>query len=359
MKTYILFFVLLSLPFCVLAQEPVEADQLLSDLITQKGNVGVSAGYAIDGEIKWSNASGYSCKEQEKAFTENTLTRIASISKSMTAVAIMQLVEQGLIDLEQPIQNYLPDFPKKEQGEITTRHLLSHTSGVGQYLNDKEIENKINYSSLKDAMQVFQDRPLLFEPGSKYFYTTYGYVILGKMIEEVSGQPFEEYMQNHIWDKAGMSNTGIEQAGQVYQDKSCLYHKKKKKAKLATQNDLSNRVPGGGFYSTSSDVLKFGIALLEGQFINKETLELMLESADVTYDGNSYGLGWTFYAPKPDDNKVFGHGGGQTGCTSQLFIVPQSKTVIVVLSNTSRTYPDVVGFASDLVRISEAGKSKE
>lgn len=333
-----------------------EADILLEELVRDKGNVGAAAGYAVGGEWKWKGASGFACRESATAFTDTTLTRIASISKNMTAVAIMQLYESGKIDLDAPIQTYYPGFPEKPEGTITTRHLLAHTSGIPQYLDESEIENSVEYPTLEDAVEVFRDRPLKFSPGSDYFYTSYGYVVLGRIIEEVSGQSFGEYMKEHIWDKAGMTHTGIEEFGNTYAGKSCLYNKKRKKARLGESNNLSNRVPGGGFYSTLLDVLRFGQAVIDGRLISQETLELMLESQPVDYNGNKYGMGWFFYGPAGSENLVIGHSGGQTGCTSQLFLIPKSETVVAVLSNTSRTYQDVATLASNLVRISEAEK---
>ena len=335
----------------------MEAEILLEEMVSKKGNIGVSSGYMVSGEIKWKNSAGHLCKDGKNPFSDNTLTRIASISKSMTAVAVMQLVEKGLIELEKPIQTYLPEFPIKDKGEITVRQLLAHTSGMSQYENDKEIENTVHFATLEEAMQVFKDRPLMFEPGSQYFYTTYGYVVLGRIIELVSGLSYEAYMQKNIWDLAGMGNTGIERIDKLYENKSCLYHKKKRKTKAAGQNDLSNRIPGGGLYSTLQDILKFGQAVVDERLISGSTLSLMMQSQPVEYKGNKYGLGWRFYGPAGYENAVIGHDGGQTGCTSQLFIIPKSKTIVVVLSNTSGTYRDIATFASELVRISESERN--
>ncbi len=358
MIKHIFFSIILVLNVCIKlsAQLVPEADELLEELVTKKGNIGVAAAYSVGGEIRWINTSGYACKEEMVPFTESTQTRIASIIKSMTAVAIMQLVEKGLIDLDKPVQVYLPDFPKKEKGEITTRQLLSHTSGVSQYQDKSEVQNKLFYPSLKDAITVFQHRPLLFEPGSQFFYTSYGYVILGRIIESVSGMSYRQFMSKNIFDKAGMTKTEIEKLGVEYPYKSCLYHKGKNKAKKAKANDLSNRIPGGGYQSTLTDIIKFGEALLEGKYFSDETFRMMLESQPVEFKGNKYGLGWYFYGPAPNENVVIGHEGGQIGCTGQLMIIPKTKTVVVVLSNTSGTYRDIATFAGSLVRISETNR---
>lgn len=335
------------------SQDLKKADELLSAMVSDKGIVGITAGYSIKGELKWSNSAGYSCIDTSTPFTINTLTRIASIAKPMTAVAVMQLVEQNLIELDKPIKTYLTNLAVKDKDDITIRQLLAHTSGISQYFDTKEIENSIYYSTLEEAMNVFIERPLLFKPGSSYFYTSYGYVILGRIIEEVSKMPYEEYMKINILDKANMNNTGIEKISETYIGKSCLYHKKKKKPKRAKQNDLSNRIPAGGYYSTLQDMLNFGNALLENKLINKSSFELMLQHQFEQKEGNQYGLGWFFYAPKPDDNLVIGHSGEQTGCASQIMIIPNSKTIVVVLSNTSGTWKDVVTLSSELIQLSE------
>ncbi|MEM9936709.1 MAG: serine hydrolase domain-containing protein, partial [Bacteroidota bacterium] len=234
-----------------------------------------------------------------------------------------------------------------------------HTSGIPQYQSGKEAQNKTHYSSLEEAMTVFQDRSLLFEPGSGFFYTTYGYVVLGRILEVASGLSYEELMQSRIWDRAGMENTGIENIGTSYENKSCLYHKDKKKAKESKQNDLSNRIPGGGFYSTLEDVMKFGNALLEGKFISDSMFQQMTTNQYAKKEGNPYGLGWYLYAPAPNENLVIGHSGEQTGVSAQLMIIPKSNTVVVVLANTSGAWKDVVTLSSQLIQISEVGRKQE
>ncbi|MEM8900994.1 MAG: serine hydrolase domain-containing protein [Bacteroidota bacterium] len=354
----LLLTILLISSLTFLAQEVASPDQLLKEMITEKGIIGITAAYSIDGKEIWKGSEGYACKEGEIPFSEVTLTRIASIAKPMTSVATMMLVEEGKLELDAPISNFLPDFPKQGETPITVKHLLGHTSGIPQYQSGKEAQNKTHYSSLQEAMTVFQDRPLLFEPGSDFFYTTYGYVVLGRILEKASGLSYEELMESMIWDRAGMSQTGIEQIGTSYENKSCLYHKDKKKAKESKQNDLSNRIPGGGFYSTLEDVMKFGNALLEGKFISDSLIQEMTTNQYAKKEGNPYGLGWYLYAPAPNENLVIGHSGEQTGVSAQLMILPKSRTVVVVLANTSGAWKEVVGLSSKLIQISEAERKQ-
>ncbi len=330
-----------------------EANELLAALISQSGVTGAAAGYAVQGKTAWKNAAGYRCAEGQAPFTDSTRTRTASIAKSMTAVAIMQLVEQGRIDLDLPVQTYLPDFPKKKAGEITVRHLLAHTSGIGQYQSDKEAESQTDFPDLEAAMAVFEDRDLLFQPGTSFYYTTYGYVVLGRIIEVVSGHSYETYLQKNIWDVAGMAHTGVEKIPANSQNRSCLYQKYKRKTKAATQNNLSNRVPGGGLYTTLKDMIRFGNAVVENRLIKAETLEQMTRSQFDQKAGNPYGLGWFLYGPPPHESVVIGHSGEQTGAATQIMLIPKSKTVVVVLANTSGAWKDVVTLASDLIGISE------
>lgn len=354
-RKYLLLSFAWALAVACFGQEKFNPDLALGSLTGPRENIGIAAGYAVDGVLKWSGSSGYACLEGNIPFAATTLTRIASISKPFTAVAVMQLVEQNRIALDVPIEHYLPELPG-DKGSITVRQLLAHTSGISQYEGEKEIENSLHFGSLREAMAIFIQRPLLFEPGSQYFYTTYGYVVLGRIVEAVSSMGYREYMKKYVFEVAGMGDTDVENLREAYPNKSCLYHHGGRKTREARQNDLSNRIPGGGFYSTLEDVLKFGNALLEGKLIRRESLDLMVQAQDVAYDGNKYGLGWYLYGPAPHENVVIGHGGGQSGCTSQLMLVPASKTVVAVLSNTSGTYPDIATLTSNLIGFSEMEK---
>jgi len=282
---------------------------LLNKTVTEKKFTGVIAGISRDGNIKWSNASGFSDAKNKVAIDTSTLTRPASIAKPMTAIAVMQLVEKGAIDLDVPIQTYIPDFPVKKEGVITTRQLLLHTSGIPAYKSFKETQNKTNFVTLSDALGVFKDRDLLATPGKAHNYTTYGYVVLGVIIEKVSGLSFEDYMIKHIWQPAGMTHTGIEYQHKTYSNKTLLYHRKKngKIKHVEEANNLSNRTPGGGFHTTVADLLKFGNAVINNTLIKEDTLKMMLQNDGLKTEGNPYGYGWFLYGGKENPSQVFGH----------------------------------------------------
>jgi len=276
----------------------------------------------------------------------------------MTAIAIMQLYEQGKLSLDEPIQTYIPSFPKKKEGDITIWHLLQHSSGLGGYKNEKEQENRTHYPSLTDAVSLFKDRNLISTPGQGYNYTSYGYVVLGLIIESVSGMSYESYMQTNIWDKAQMHNTGVEYFGRDVAKKSLLYHKNSRgRINLANQTDLSDRIPGGGFYSTVSDMLRFGDAVLNNSLIKASTFKMMLENPNLKAEGNGYGFGWYLYGENPNYGNVVGHNGAQTGASTFLMLLPDQQTSIVVLANTSGAIQSAWNVTIQLFDISNEAKN--
>lgn len=322
----------------------------LEEFLKEEQAVGLSAGYAIGDEVVWQSAKGYANKENRIPFRTNTKVRMASIAKPMTALAVMQLVEQGKLDLDAPIQTYIPDYPPQSKTQITTRHLLSHTSGISGYKNVKEQNNTKEYKSLTDALGIFKNRELIFEPGTQYGYTTYGYTVLGVIVERVSGMTFEDYMQQYIWDKSDMTDTGVVKYGAVLENASEIYRRKggKGMAKDGMETNLSDRIPGGGFYTTVEDMLKFGNAVINHTFVKKETLDLMRQHHSLEKENNAYGFGWFLYNPKPNEGAIIGHSGAQMGSSSQLLIIPEKEIVVIVLANTSRV--QVGGLASELLK---------
>jgi serine beta-lactamase-like protein LACTB, mitochondrial len=214
------------------------AQALLDQAVANHQFAGVAAGFATADTIRWTGAAGYRDVAAASPFLPTTITRMASIAKTLTAVAVLQLYERGLIDLDAPIQTYLPEFPRKPQGEITTRQLLQHSSGIGGYTSGKEAESQVAYPTLAAAVALFQDRDLVSVPGQEYQYSTYGYVVLGLLIERVSGQSYEAYLQEHIWHIAGMPHTGVVRFGQPQPGQTELYSRSKKgKIKAAQENN--------------------------------------------------------------------------------------------------------------------------
>lgn len=350
--TTLLFFLA---SYSLSAQAPPTADELLANIIANQQFAGLNAGIAVADEIIWLGADGYCSEDQQTPCDVDTRQRIASISKTFTAVAALQLYEKGLLDLDLPIIHYLPDYSAFAAQKITARQLLHHTSGIGGYLSSKEAETTQEYPTLAEAITVFQDRALLFEPGTQYYYTTYGYVLLGRVIEIACGQSFNHYIQENIFDKAGMEHSGVEVFDQVYPNKSAFFYRTQKgKIKVSKANNLSNRVPGGGIYSNTTDMLKFGQALLNGTLLSTSSLALMQTYPDVDRGKNNpYGMGLFLYGDNPTVGPVIGHSGEQTGAAGQLMLLPEKNAVIVVLSNTAHAWRDAFQLSVSLFSFAE------
>ena len=326
------------------------SSKLLNESVQFEEVVGIAAGIYMDGKISWTDAAGKMDLENNIPSDVNMIHRIASISKPMTAIAILQLMERGLLKLDDPIQKYIPDFPKKKEGKITIRHLLQHSSGIKAYKNGKEAFPVKNYDSLRKAVRLFENRDLANKPGEGYQYTTYGYVVLGLIIEEVSGQSYRSYMQENIWKKAGMTNTDVEIFGKQYPNKSKLYTKSKEVLFVKDKaTNLSVKVPGGGIQSTVSDLLKFAEAVLEDKLISEESRQLMMKNSGIKKEGNPYGLGWFLYSDETKPSgRIIGHSGSQSGTSTQLFIFWDKKIAVTVISNTANAWNNVFSLTDRL-----------
>ena len=261
------------------------------------GAPAISAAVVVDGRIAWADGFGQADLEQEVPAHADTVYRIASISKPVAATAVMQLVERGLVGLDDPIQKYVPDFPRKPEGEIRLRHLLTHTSGIRHYKGD-EFNSREYFATTAAAFRIFEDDPLLFAPGSKYQYSTYGYNLLAAVVEKVSGLPYEQYIQAHVFTPAGMTTARLEHPEDLVRHRARQYTKDTRPApafplRNAPYVDLSYKWAGGGIIATALDLARFDIALNDGRLLKPATLQQMYTPARLTSGQETgYGLGW-------------------------------------------------------------------
>ncbi|MFK8163787.1 MAG: serine hydrolase [Lewinella sp.] len=327
------------------------ASVYLEECISFGEMVGVSGAIWKDGKTIWQDGKGFRDRENQVAAEANMLHRTASISKTMTAVAILQLWEKGKLKLDDPVIKHLPSFPSKYSA-ITINHLLNHTSGIKAYRSRSEAFSTVQYNSLKDAIAVFQDRSLANEPGEAYQYTTYGYVVLGAIIEAASGKDYRTYMKENIWDVAGMENTDVEIFGQSYPNKSMLYKKSDSGLYQDIPTNLSVKVPGGGIQSTVGDLLKFGQAVIQHKLIKEATFDVMVTDKGIKPGGNPYAMGWFLYGKEGDPNgRIIGHSGSQSGTSTQFMIYLDHNMVVATLANTNDAWNNVYSLNSKLAQI--------
>ena len=252
----------------------------------------ISIAVAVNGQIQYQRAFGKADLENNVPATSETLFRTASIAKPMTAVAVMGLVDDGKFDLDAPIQKYCPAFPRK-QWTITTRELLGHLSGIRHY-NEREMDNTRHYEKLSDGFAIFANDPLLFDPGTKFEYSTYGFSVIGCEMEGVTGKPYPEIMQQEVFARAHMTHTFVDDVFEIIPYRARGYSKRDGKVINAGLMDSSYKIPGGGYVSTPGDLVTLADDLLAGTMMKPalpQTDVDLAEAAGRQGDGIWNGLG--------------------------------------------------------------------
>jgi len=308
---------------------------LATQFVSESGVAGLTVTVGIDHEIVWSEGFGYADLEQQVPIDPAlTRFRVGSTAKSMTAMALGQLHESGSLDLDVPVQTYLPDFPEKES-PITTRMLAGHLGGVRHYNGDEFFSNT-PYASVSDALVIFKDDPLVVPPGTEFSYTTYGYNLISAVIESASDQEFLTYMSENVFGPTGMDRTTADHVVPLISYRSRYYRLEDGQLVNSPWVDNSNKWAGGGFLSTSEDLVRFGFAHLSDQFLQPDTIEMMWTSQlSGAGEPTGYGIGWGM---RTDDHgrQLIGHTGGSVGGTTNLRIYPDEGLVIAVIANTSQ-----------------------
>jgi serine beta-lactamase-like protein LACTB len=311
---------------------PSEAADKIGHELLARGIPGLAVAVALDGRVIYSKGFGYADLEQRVPTWPTTKFRIGSISKPLTATALMQLVEAGKLDLDAPIQKYVPSFPDKG-AKITPRLVAGHLAGIRHYKGDEFLIQK-HYDNVLDGLKIFEDDPLVAPPGTKFSYSSYGYNLLSAVIQSASGENFLAYMQAHVFDALGLRGTTPDQNRSIIEQRSRFYSREKDyPLENSPYVDNSYKWAGGGFLSTAEDLVRFGSALSQPGFLRAESLALLF-TPQKTLDGKetSYGMGW-FIRKSKSGKRVFEHSGGSVGGTSQLILYPDSRVVVALVCN--------------------------
>ena len=298
---------------------------------------GVSVAVARDGRVVWSEAIGCADVELQVPMTATTRLRIGSVSKPLTAAALGRLVQDGRLDLDAPVQKYLPDFPKKAW-PVTTRELAGHLAGIRHY-EGAEFEIRDHYASVRAALAIFERDALLFEPGTRFSYSSYGWNLISAVLEAASGEPFLALMQRTVFDPAGLAHTAPDDPGPIVPGRARFYTRDEKGAIVnAGFVDNSYKWAGGGFVSTAEDLVAFAFALLDGKLLDAQTLRLLWTSQRTT-DGKEtgYGLGWSVAVDAKGRRRV-SHSGGAQGGTAYLVIYPEERLVAAMIVNSDESF---------------------
>ena len=290
---------------------------------------------AKDGKPVFSYAEGLADREKKVANTLNTRFRLGSMNKMFTAVATLQLAQSGKLDLKAPFGNYLTDYPNKDvASKVTVDQLLSHTGGTGDIFGPEFEKKRLELKTLQDYVTLYGTRGLEFEPGSRWGYSNYGFLLLGVLIEKVSGKSYYDYVRDHIYKPAGMTASGSEPEEQAVAERSIGYTRFTGDLKPNADTLPYRGTSAGGGYSTVEDLLKFATALQSHKLLNAQHTE-MLTTGKVATPGGKYAYG--FSDAVVNGRRCFGHGGGAPGMNGELKICPAPDTgsgyVVVVLSN--------------------------
>jgi CubicO group peptidase (beta-lactamase class C family) len=327
--------------------------QAVAQQILGHGVPGLALAVAVDGKIVWSDGFGYADLEERVPARATTKFRIGSVSKPLTAAALMRLVEVGKLDLDAPVQKYVPSFPDKG-AKITARMLAGHLAGIRHYNQADESRPERHYDTVLDGLKIFQDDPLVVPPGTKFSYSSYGYNLLSAVIEGAAGESFLGYMQRVVFDPLGLRATIADEPSQIIDQRSRFYHVATgKPLQNAPFVDNSYKWAGGGFLSTAQDLVRFGSSLLQPGFLKAESLALLF-TPQKTSSGQetTYGIGWDISRSK-SGKRIYAHSGGSVGGTTWLIVYPDKRVVVAFVCNFDR---EGGGFVTreDIEKVGEA-----
>ena len=319
---------------------------------------GLAVAVVENDEYEWGSGFGMADLENNVPASEHTLFRLASISKSLTAVGAMELVERGKLDLDAPVQKYCPAFPEK-QSPITTRQVMGHLGGIRHYKGNSQEDAEVgNTKHFEDPIQAgldfFKNDPLVSEPGKEFHYSTQGYTVVGCVMEGASGGKYVDFMQRNVLGPAGMEHTVVDNRFAVIPYRTRFYQKSESGTVLnADFLDSSYKIPGGGWLSSAEDMARFEVAILKDKLLQRKTRDLMwtpLKPSDGSKD--NYGLGWG----KGDEAGIttYGHNGGQQGTSTTFVVAPEQRVGVVVLTNMEGA--DAESLGKEILKIVAGGK---
>ncbi len=299
------------------------------------GNFNGTVLYADHGEVVYKKAFGYRDMKTKEPLETSDPFQLASVSKPITAIAVMLLLEEGLIELDDPIQKYLPQVPYEG---VTIRQMLTHKSGMPNYMyfSDKLWPNRRTPISNNDVLCLMeQHKPMrYFRPNRKYNYSNTNYALLASLIEKVSGKTYEAYIQRNIFDRAGMKDAFVFNRNEKYDLPKPVYGYIGKRTRA--RNTYLNGVLGDkGIYASVDDLFKLDQALYTNELISQESQNMMYSSAHRRlWATDNYGLGWRVNTDKDNRRTVY-HGGWWKGFRTYYIRELHSKKTIIVLSNST------------------------
>lgn len=279
-------------------------------------------------------AWGFADVAEKRAATPDTRFRLASVSKSFSGVAAALLWEEGKLDLDAPIQTYLPEFPSHEVGVITARLLGGHLSGIQHYGRDDRFEPG-SYHGVKDGLRVFAHRPLAHAPGTKYLYSSYGFNLLGATIEAAAETEFRALLQARIFTPLQMDGVVAEHPSAELGEAAALYGTILGEVVEVPRDDIAFKWPGGGFLATPRDLVRYSRAFDPGGPVLSAKTRTLMRTSQRTTAGKETGYSLGLNVGQRFGRFSFAHGGSQTGAKSFFLIFPEERVAVAICANHS------------------------
>ncbi len=314
-------------------------DRYLDNLVSKDRFSGTVL-IAKDGQPFYTRVYGMACKRYDVPNRLDTKFNLGSMNKMFTGVAIMQLVEQGKVSLHDPVGKYLPDLPRPEIAkDVTIHQLLTHTSGMQDYWEEMFDSPWWEIKTVNGLAELIFDDSLLFEPGTDFHYSNSGPIVLGMIIEKVTGQDYYDYIREHICKPAGMINTDCYEVDMPVPNLAIGYTRMNYDGSAnpggAWRNNLFMHAikggPAGGGYSTVEDLLRFDIALRNNTLISKESFDTLTTGKVQREPGTMYA--YLFQDRMLNGHRIVGHGGGAPGINANLDLYLDNGYTVAVMAN--------------------------
>jgi len=312
------------------------ASRLLRETLSKDHGTGIAAAVMVDGKLVWSDAAGRSGDRNNPDLTPLASMRLGSVSKPITAALIARLSDLGLLDLDSPIQQYVPEFPEKNR-TLTLRHLLTHTSGIRHYnfSSFSESNSRIQYQNLSESLFSFSDEPLLFPPGEQYAYSSFGYNLAGAAIENALGVSFGDALQNYLVQPMMLERTTVDNPAAVVSCRPAFYTVAFGRIPISTiWRNHSDAYPSAGILASAEDLVRFASIYFQGDYLEAGTRDFFM--TPVVLDDTQVvrqSPGWELEFDENGDVAWYGHGGTTNGAYASLRYYPESNTIISGISN--------------------------
>ncbi len=339
------------------SDEAERAREVVRAAVAEQNWPGLSVAVGVSGDLVWAEGFGWADIERRVAVTPDTRFRIGTASKVLTSAAVGLLLEQGRLSLDEKIQTHVPAFPE-QQWPVTLRQVMGHVAGIRNDSGDESPLYSQHCGQALEGLEAFKDDALLFEPGTAYRYSSFGWIAVSAAVENAAEEPFMRFMRRQVFEPLGMEDTRPESATESIPDRATFYFPRfasepRYGPDLMRDLDYSCYSGAAAFLSTPTDLVRFAIAVNSGQLLKPATVQLLQTSQRVSSgEETGYGLGWDLEAAvlAGEPTPVVGHNGETLGGMAvSLLTFPDHGLVVAVTSNIS--YADTFSLA---VRIADA-----